>query len=70
MSAMSYEYLLRRVYQCGRDGAKSADADIFRKLEHAERYLTDPHWNKSQEQKEYDYSKAFAEVRMYVRDAL
>lgn len=34
--AMSYEYLLRRIYQVGRHDNKDIDADVFRKLEHAE----------------------------------
>ena len=35
--AMSYEYLLRRVYQIGRFGNSDADADVYRALERAER---------------------------------
>ena len=70
MDAMDYEYLLRRIYQCGRHGAKGADADIYRKLERAEVNLTNVHWNKTQEVKEHDYYTAFAEVRMHVRNAL
>ncbi|MFC4212480.1 hypothetical protein GJU39_16925 [Pedobacter petrophilus] len=37
MEAMEYEYLMRSVYQCGRGGAPGADADYYRKMEHAER---------------------------------
>ena len=69
MDAMEYEYLLRRVYHCGRHGAKGADADIYRKLERAEVNLTNANWNKTQEEKEHDYNTAFAEVRMFVRNA-
>jgi hypothetical protein len=32
MSAMNYEYLIRRAYQEGRYGTKGANADIFRGL--------------------------------------
>ncbi|MFP5437254.1 MAG: hypothetical protein ACLGH8_05685 [Bacteroidia bacterium] len=35
--AMSYEYLIRRVYQIGRFGNNDANADIYRKLEKAEK---------------------------------
>lgn len=70
MDAMDYEFLLRRVYHCGRSGVKGADADVYRKLEHAEMHLNDPYWNKTQEQKEYDYRSSFAEVKMHVRNAL
>lgn len=70
MDAMEYEFLLRRVYHCGRHGVKGADADVYRRLELAETNLTNPYWNKTQEQKDYDYRSAFAEVKMYVRNAL
>lgn len=67
---MSYEYLLRRVYHCGRHGAKGADADVYRKLERAETHLTNPNWNKTKEEKEYDYRVAFAGVKSYIGNAL
>jgi len=67
---MSYEYLLRPVYHCGRHGAKGADADVYRKLERAEIHLTNPNWNKTKEEKEYDYRVAFAGVKSYVGNAL
>ena len=35
--AMSYEYLLRRIYQVGRYGNSDANADLYRALEKAER---------------------------------
>lgn len=70
MDAIDYEYLLRQVYNCGRHGVKGADADLYRKLEYAETQLTDPDWNKTQEQKEHDYRSVFVEVRMHVRKAV
>jgi hypothetical protein len=70
MDAMEYEYLIRRVYHCGRHGAKGADADIYRRLERAQAHLTSTHWNKTQEEKEHDYNTAFAEVRMFVKEAI
>lgn len=39
-------------------------------MEHAQGFLTDPNWGKSQEEKEYDFRKAFAEVKMFVEKAL
>lgn len=33
MSAMDYEYLIRRANNCGRHVVEGADADIFRRLE-------------------------------------
>ena len=35
--AMSYEYLTRRIYKVGRGGNPDANADVYRKLERAER---------------------------------
>lgn len=37
MEAMSYEYLIRRIYQVGRSEKREADADVYRKLELSER---------------------------------
>lgn len=39
MEALSYEYLLRRVYQVGRGEKDGADADEYRDMEHAESIL-------------------------------
>ncbi len=35
MKAMTYEILLRRIYNCDRGGVPGADASVFRKMEHA-----------------------------------
>lgn len=41
-NALSYEYLVRRVYQVGRNGNRHANADIYRALEQANRiYVLD-----------------------------
>lgn len=37
MEAMIYEHFIRMIYQTGRTAKNGADADIYRKLEHAER---------------------------------
>lgn len=34
--AMSFEYLLRRIFQVGRYGKRDVDADVYRRLERAE----------------------------------
>ena len=67
---MEYESLLRSVYNCGRGEVKGADADIYRRMEMAERHLTDTHWMKTEGVKREDYRTTFIEVRMYVRKAL
>lgn len=36
VDAMSYEYLIRRIYNVGRYGTEGADADHYRRLENAE----------------------------------
>lgn len=70
MDAMDYEFLLRRVYQCGRSEAKGADADIYNQMEDAWVYLTKPHGKKTQKQRRDDYRRAFLEVKIHVRNAL
>jgi len=70
MDALDYEFLIRRIYHSGRTSKNGANADIYRKVETSLSHLNDPMWKKTQEQKNYDYASAFAEVRMYVRDAI
>lgn len=67
---MTYEYLLRGIYDCGRDASKGADADIYRAMEHAHNNLSVKVMFKTQDEREYDYRKKFAAVRSNVRDAL
>lgn len=47
-----------------------ADADAYRKLERAAMHLNDPNWRKTKEEKENDNKSAFAEIKMYVRNAI
>lgn len=70
MEAMDYEFLLRRVYNCARHGVKGADADIYRKMDMAQRHLDDPNWGKSKEQKEHDFYSAFIRVKDHVAIAI
>ncbi len=67
---MQYEVLIRSVYNCGRGSAKGADADIYRRMDMAERIREDSISNKTQEEKDYDYRSKFSEVRANVRNAL
>ncbi len=67
MSAMDYEILIRRAYDCGRYGKKGADADIFRGLEREEFYAKE----KPNDQKvQALYQKKLMEVRGFAVDAL
>lgn len=67
---MAYEWLLRRVYNSGRNFASGAEADIYRKMEREHHGLTITHMNGTQESREYEYRKAFTAVRGYVSKAL
>lgn len=71
MDALSYEYLMRKAYNCGRGGANGkAEADLYRKLERAESMLKTRNSTKSQDDLEYDYRKAAVEISMNVSEAL
>lgn len=70
MDAMEYETLLRRVHNSGRNYSIGADADIYRPMERALRSLGIKSLNRSQDELEYEYRKAFAKVREFVQDAL
>jgi len=67
---MEYEFLLRRVYRCGRNYSKGADADIYRSMEHAHHNLETKTLYFTQSEREYQFQKAFATVRNNVRDAI
>lgn len=67
---MEYEFLLRKVYHCGRSSAKGADADIYRDMEHAHTDLTTKVMYATQSEREYEYRKRFAKVRRHVDDAI
>lgn len=66
---MEYEWLLRRVCNCGRNYNNGADADIYRKMERAYNALTMAQIIK-REDAEDQYHSAFAVVRRYVNKAL
>lgn len=67
MSAMDYEILIRRAYQCDRFGRKGADADIFRNLSMYDVESTEkPNDAKLKAQ----YEKRLHETKEYVTDAI
>ncbi|NDW11081.1 hypothetical protein [Dysgonomonas sp. 520] len=80
MDALSYEYLLRRVYKVGRHGKDGADADIYRRMERAKRTLeinieskekgTIPISTLSTDELLYQYHSACAGVWGYVSQAI
>ncbi len=71
MDAMSYEYLIRKAYNCGRGGAGGkAEATIYRKMERAENALKTRMSTTANGDLEYDYRSAAIEVSMNVNDAL
>ena len=71
MDAMSYEYLIRKAYNCGRGGAGGkAEATIYRKMERAENALKMRMSATTNSDLEYDYRSAAMGVSMNVNDAL
>jgi hypothetical protein len=69
MTAMNYEYLIRRAYQKGRFGAKGADADIFRSLLEA---FWDYQNAKGSDKSglEVEYQQKAAQVKKFIGDAI
>jgi uncharacterized protein YktB (UPF0637 family) len=67
MSAMNYEILIRRAYNCGRYGKKGADADIFRALVREEFYVKEKPTDTKLQTK---YQKKYREVKDFAIDAL
>lgn len=71
MDAMSYEYLIRKSYNCGRGGAGGkAEATIYRKMERAENALKIGMSATTNGNLEYDYRSAAIGVSMNVNHAL
>lgn len=78
--ALSYEYLLRRVYKGGRFGKKEMNADVYRKLERAaliykqelnNAKIGKPKSNsKSIEDLEYNYRVECAVIWRYIYSAI
>ncbi|MBL7706825.1 MAG: hypothetical protein JNM21_14860 [Taibaiella sp.] len=80
MEALIYEHLIRMIYQTGRTTKNGADADIYRKLERAERAYHDDLENirqnqlrsssKSIEDLEFDYSVERRRIWQFVVTAI
>ena len=77
---MSYEYLIRRIYNVGRGGKPEANADVYRKLERASKIYKLELNNletrkpksstKSIDELEYEYQVECRKIWMNVSDAL
>jgi len=70
MEAMEYEYLVRRVFHTARTTANGAEADIYRKMERAQRDLKTQSMFRTQEDREYEFQQSFATVRFHVVNAM
>ena len=71
MTGIQYENFVRRVYNCGRDHRTGADADIYRKLEWADKNLSAVDTKLTGGLKEYtSYVDAFSIVKRFVRNAV
>ena len=80
VDAMNYEYLIRKIYHCGRGGVEGADADIYRRMERVERiYLLEEDNIKNKkprirfdeiEDLEDDYRRQASIVGQYIIKAL
>lgn len=70
MQAMNYEILLRRVYESARSTKNGANADIYRPMERYHRNLTTKSLYATQDERIYEYHKAFVVVRENVRQAI
>ncbi len=71
MDAMSYEYLIRKAYNCGRGCAGGkAEATIYRKMERAENALKMRMSTTTNGDLEYDCRSAAIGVSMNVDDAI
>lgn len=70
MMAMSYEILMRKAYNCGRNFSKGADADIYRRLERAVLFKDSGRYNTTTTDLENDYIKAFEDVAYNIVKAI
>lgn len=71
-NSMSYEYLIRRIYQVGRYGVRAADADIYRE------FLSNYHLYKMQDDSDkkrtddlqYRYQVSLNRIWNYIQEAI
>ena len=79
-NAMNYEYLIRRIYGCGRHGVEGADADIYRKLSRAYALYNSEKeaienkqprmWNQSLDELAFELGASVGQVAAYIKVAL
>ncbi len=80
MKALNYEYLIRRVYNCGRYGVDGADADIYRGLGRVYgMYMTSLNelennlprtWNQDINNLAFNYGVSAGEVAQYIKNSI
>lgn len=71
MDALSYEYLIRKAYNCSRGGADGkAEASIYRKMERIEKARKMRILVSSNNELEFNYRSASLQVSMNINDAL
>ena len=71
MDALSYEYLIRKAYNCRRGGAGGkAEASIYRKMERVEKARKTRISINSDKELEYNYRSASLQVSMNINEAL
>jgi hypothetical protein len=69
-SALNYEYLIRRAFQCGRYGVPGANADIYRALEMSFVLNRDNNDIDQSEKLLFDYAFNCGEVATYIITAI
>lgn len=67
--ALSYEYLIRRVYQCERYGVAGANADEYRRLERTHNYLKDNKY-KVKPEDIFKYGFECGQITAFIRGAI
>ena len=69
-SALNYEYLIRRAFQCGRYGVPGANADVFRALERSFVFNRDNSDISLSEKLLFNYAFGCGEVATYIITAI
>lgn len=69
-SALNYEYLIRRAFQCARYGVPGANADVFRALERSFVLNRDNNNVNQSEELLFDYAFNCGEVATYIITAI
>lgn len=69
-SALNYEYLIRRAFQCGRYEVPGANADVFRALERSFVLNRDNNDYRQNEELLFNYAFGCGEVATYIVTAI